>query len=298
MAEHDIYFFNLLKKAVKTTFLRDNRAPILIEEWKGDDIATFQEDLLTKVKARVSEKWFYTYFKNEANKLPRIDMLNLLSDYVGFKDWNTFKANHIKDVKKKKTINYKILYGIILISIIITSLIVINSTKNEFHFCFVDHAKNVPITKIPLDIKILQDNESPLYFKTDSLGCFTYQSKNDYIKLVVQSPYHKTDTIIRFIDSNSNKIIKLLPDDYALMLRYYTNSNIKDWKKHKEQLNNLIADDAQIYQIFENNIGIELFSKSDFIRLTTIPTGTLKRIEIIDRKTVNGKIVKLKFIVK
>ncbi|WP_346881589.1 hypothetical protein [uncultured Algibacter sp.] len=278
--------------------MKHNRAPILIEEWKGDDIATFQEDLLTKVKARVSEKWFYTYFKNEANKLPRIDMLNLLSDYVGFKDWNTFKASHIKDVKKKKTINTKILYGTVLISIIITSLIFINSTKNEFHFCFVDHAKNAPITKIPLDIKILQDNESPLYFKTDSLGCFTYQSKNDYIKLVVQSPYHKTDTIIRFIDSNSNKIIKLLPDDYALMLRYYTNGNIKDWKKHKEQLNNLIADDAQIYQIFENNIGIELFSKSDFIRLITIPTSTLKRIEILDRKTINGKIVKLKFIVK
>ena len=57
----------------------------------------FQEDLFQEVKGKVSEKWFYTYFKNDAPKLPRIDMLNLLSSYVGFENWYAFKSAHIYD---------------------------------------------------------------------------------------------------------------------------------------------------------------------------------------------------------
>lgn len=296
MNEQDVYYFNLLKKGVTTTFLKHNNAPNLIEDWKGEEIVAFQEDLFAKVKARVSEKWFYTYFKNKTEKLPRIDMLNLLSEYVGVKDWNTFKAMHKKDIK---TMSKRLIYLVLLLSFVIISYLYFAFTsKNQFHFCFVDNIKNEAITQVSLDIKVLQDNESPLYFKTDSTGCFYFETKNDRIKFVVQSPYHKTDTIIRYIHSNTNKTVKLNTDDYALMLHYYSNGNVKDWKKHKQQLNRLIADDAKIYQLFGDNIGVELFTKEDFIRLITIPTNTLKRIEILDKTLREEKIVTLKFIVK
>ncbi|MDO5968689.1 hypothetical protein Q4Q35_02610 [Flavivirga aquimarina] len=296
MNKQDLYYFNLLKKSVTNTFLKDNNASILIEEWKGEDIVAFQEDLFVKVKAKVSEKWFYTYFKNDAKKLPRIDILNLLSEYVGLKNWNTFKASH----KNKLTITSKKLVYVflLLISLIITAFFLFVFNKNQFHFCFVDDIKNQPITSIPINIKILQNEESPLYFKTDTLGCFDYKTKDNRIKFVVQSPYHKTDTIIRFIDSNSNQIVKLITDDYALMLHYYSNGNVKDWKKHKQQLSNLIADDAEIYQLFDNNFGVELFTKDEFIRLLTIPTKSLKRVKVLGKGMRNGKIVKLKFIMK
>lgn len=88
------HIFSQLKLAIASKFLEHNSASKTIEDWKGDDIVAFQEDLFSKVKARVSEKWFYTYIKNEAKKLPRIDMLNLLSNYVGYQNWNDFKAHH------------------------------------------------------------------------------------------------------------------------------------------------------------------------------------------------------------
>ena len=94
MNSNEKYLFNLLKSAVAKTFLQNNSALEAISEWKGEEILQFQEDLFDKVKAKVSEKWFYTYFKNETEKLPRIDMLNLLSNYVGFDNWNAFKAKH------------------------------------------------------------------------------------------------------------------------------------------------------------------------------------------------------------
>lgn len=297
MVKEDLYYFNLLKKTVAATFLKMNHAPDLIEVWKGEDIVSFQEDLFIKVKAKVSEKWFYTYFKNDTEKLPRIDMLNLLSEYVGLKDWNTFKATH-KNKAHILSNKRKPLYWLLLLIPVIVFFVFGMNSKNQFHFCFVDTVKNAPITKIPLDIKVLQDEESPLYFKTDSLGCFSYETTHKRIKFVVQSPYHKTDTIVRFIDSNSNQTIKLVTDDYALMLHYYSNGNVKDWKKHKEQLNSLIANDAQIYQLFDNSIGIELFTKEDFIRFITIPTHNLEKVEILDKTMKHEKIVKLKFIVK
>ena len=33
------------------------------------------------VNGRISEKWFYTHIKSNSGKLPRIDMLNILSEY-------------------------------------------------------------------------------------------------------------------------------------------------------------------------------------------------------------------------
>ncbi len=296
MKKEDQYYFNQLKNAVTTTFLKGYSAPKSIKDWKGDDIVLFQEDLFNKVKAKVSEKWFYTYFKNDVEKLPRIDMLNLLAQYVGFDNWQAFKADTIYTTPKK---NSKKLYLYTILPILVLVLFYATLSKeNEFSFCFIDDIKNQPITGTVLDIKVLQNNESPLYFKTDSLGCFTYKTEKDRIRFVVQSPYHKTDTIIRYIDSNNNKTVRLLADDYALMLHYYSNGKVKDWKKHKSQLEQLIADNAIIYQLFDSSIGVEVFTKEEFVSLLTIPTQNLKQVKILDKTMRNGKIVKLKFIVK
>ncbi|MBM7417784.1 hypothetical protein GGQ33_000308 [Chryseobacterium sp. JUb44] len=67
-----------------------------ISKWKGIDIIYFQEDLRKKAKGNISEKSFYTYFKSSpVSKLPRIDMLNLLSIYAGYDSWYDFKKNHL-----------------------------------------------------------------------------------------------------------------------------------------------------------------------------------------------------------
>ena len=296
MDKEDIYYFNVLKKKVTATFLKDNNVSKSINTWKGEEITAFQEDLFVKVKGRVSEKWFYTYFKNTPEKLPRIDMLNLLSNYSGATNWNTFKSLHIYN--DKKSIKNRSLWLILVLIITSVFIIYVKNKRHQFYFCFVDAVKNEAITKTVLDIKILQENETPLYFKTDSSGCFRYITKKNSIKFVIQSPYHQTDTIIRSIGSNKNTTVKINSDDYALLLDYYANGNIKNREKHKGQLRKMIADDAQIYQFFGGDIGIEVYTKEDFIQLTTMPTKALKRIAILEKEMIKGKIVKLKFVIK
>jgi len=275
-----------------------NSAPKNIKDWKGEDITTFQEDLFNKVKATISEKWFYTYIKNKPEKLPRIDILNLLSNYTGFDNWESFKTANKKPhiALKNSSPLKKYVWLFLLIPIMFIFAYFVN-TENEFQFCFIDEDKNESINSF-LDIKILQDFESPIYLKTDSTGCFSYQTKEKLVRFVVQSPYYKTDTITRTIDAGSNNTIKLHTDDYALMLHYYSNGNTKDWKKRKEQLQNLIERDAQIYQVFTHNIGVEIYSKDEFISKLTTPTSNLQKIKILDKSSKNGKIVKLKFMIK
>lgn len=294
-------YFTLLKQNISEKFSENNAAPLNIEDWKGETITTFQEDVFVKTKTSVSEKWFYTYFKNDVKKLPRIDMLNILCKYIGYKNWGDFIANNKVEgtgvTSKKK--NKAALFLIFLLTAL-TLIIYFFTIKsyNHFEFCFVDEDRNTAITKTPLNITVLQENESPIHIKTDSLGCFSYKTKDQNIEFIVDSPYHKTDTIYRSIEKNENRIVKLKTDDYALMLHFYSNGNKSDWVKRKNQLSHLFDEKVIIYRIFKNNIGVELYSKDDFINQLTIPTSTLKNIEILDKVYKHDKIVKLKFMVK
>ncbi|WP_157547169.1 hypothetical protein [Kordia zhangzhouensis] len=303
MNSQETYLFSLLKQHITTTFLASHTAENDIRMWKGNTITDFQEDLRRKTKGSISEKWFYTYIKKETAKLPRIDMLNLLSVYVGYNNWNDFVQQHvnkdkIEDSSKKAKTSYQKFMWLLLLPFVAFGIYRLYPTENIFSFCFVDADQQKAITKIPLDIVILRKHESPVYIKTDSLGCFSYTTTEDELRFVVKSPYHKTDTIVRHINSSNHKTVKLQTDDYALMLLYYANGNKEDWQKRRDQLNMLIDDQAQIYRVFKNNLGIELYTKKEFINLLTIPTSTLKKMHVLDKVYVDNKIVKLKFMIQ
>ncbi|WP_213277861.1 hypothetical protein [Chryseobacterium indologenes] len=97
MTDLDLLHFEQLKKDVQGQYLKEHTpSQDDISKWKGIDIIYFQEDLRKKAKGNISEKSFYTYFKSSpVTKLPRIDMLNLLSIYAGYESWYEFKKLHL-----------------------------------------------------------------------------------------------------------------------------------------------------------------------------------------------------------
>lgn len=278
-----------MKKAVFETFSKTHSVPTSFESFGKEDIIAFQEALFEKMKTKVSEKWFYTYFKKTPEKLPRIDMLNLLSQYVGFQNWNEFKTK--KRHSKKKIM----VWSIPLLLLVLLGFIFIPK-ENEFHFCFVDEDKNEAVS-IPLNIEVLLKNESPIYTKTNDQGCFHFTSTKDQLTFVVKSHYYKTDTISRNIYNNQGEI-RLSVDDYAIMLEYYSNKKVKDRELRKKQLEKLIHNDAVIYQLYPSSMEVEIYSKQEFIRLLTIPTSSLKNIRFLDKEFNGEHIVKLKFMVQ
>jgi hypothetical protein len=299
LTEKDNILFDKLKKAVAQTFLNENTALSPdISLWKGEDIIKFQEDLLQKVKGRVSEKWFYNYFRNDIQKLPRIDMLNLLSEYVGFEDWAGFVANHniqTKKVRKQKHYKKYILLATLIFTLAIAlSFVLKQGQAHKVNLCFVDETGKLINEPISITVNLKDETAKIVQSKN---ACVSFELKNNSMNIQIKSPYYKDKVLKRILDTHDYKEqIRLETDVYSLILRHYSNSDTTNWKIRRAKLNQLIADDAIIYQQwFGDNKGVEMYSKEDFIYQMTIPTSILKHIEILETVYKNGKIQKLRF---
>ncbi len=299
LTEKENILFNQLKKVVSETFLKENTALSQdISLWKGEDIIKFQEDLFIKVKGRVSEKWFYNYFRNDIQKLPRIDMLNLLSEYVGFADWAGFVAKHTevtKKAKQKKSYTKYILAAIAVLALAaILSFVLQQEQGYKVALCFVDETGE--LINEPISITVNLENETAKVLQSKQ-GCVNFKIKNKAMDIQIKSAYYTDKGLKRSLDIHDYKEeIRLETNVYSLILRHYSNSDTNNWKQRKEKLDKLIADDAIIYQQwFGDNKGVEMYSKEDFVYQMTIPTSILKHIEILETVYKNGKIQKLRF---
>ncbi|MDP2454373.1 MULTISPECIES: hypothetical protein [unclassified Kaistella] len=380
MSDLDLLHFEQLKNEVQTQYLV-NHTPSFddISKWKGIDIIYFQEDLRKIAKGNISEKSFYTYFKNSpVTKLPRIDMLNILSIYAGYVSWYDFKKNHLfvdeilkegeeldenlehklekslenagiieaeiendqknsisvqkpvenlneesnlqknntdnQIIKEKKQIfstydtsEQKSTFSIVKkyiwlgISGILAILVGLLGFKDElfsrkFYYSFVDADRNSKINA-ELQVQILKQDESPILYTAKPNEPFVYTTKSKTLTMVVSSPYYRTDTIQRNLETAPEaETIELKPNDYAIMLFYYSKS-IKDLKRKRESLNYLISDNALIYQVYDNETyGVETMDKQRYINLVTLPSTSLENLEVIDTKNdKNNKIIMIKF---
>lgn len=361
MSEIEFLHFQSLKKAVQEKYLETHSPSYSdISKWKGIDIIYFQEDLRQKAKGNISEKTFYTYFKNNSQeKIPRIDMLNILTIYIGYNSWSEFKKKNPIEIElemkaeipqsteekrhqtldntptepavdlekttekeSEKTqisidnqafdeINQNIdldnakpsflrRYLWLGISVFLFATVLIlafydNLFYKKYTYAFTDADRNSSI-KGELDVKIIRQNESPILFKVKPNSPFVYETKSKSLKMVISSPFYRTDTVTRDLKSApESENIELKPNDYAIQLFYYSKS-IKDFKKKTDQLNRLISDKALIYQVVDSDIyGIETLDKQKYISLVTLPTTSLENLEVIDSQMENGKIVMIKF---
>ncbi len=273
-----------------------------ISDWKGQDIVNFQEELLQKVNAHISEKWFYTHMKSGQDRLPRIDMLNLLSKYVGYADWSDFvyKISNGKTALRMKSGNrYFIIVPLLVIGIMTVFYLMFKfMTTREYNFCFYDADTKEPITNSAIEVSLLKDKESPVKYLCGENGCFVLKTDQVYIEMVVKTPYYRSDTIKRTLQKfNRDERIGLRANEYAMMLRYFSEKKVSDWQQRRAKLDELFDDAALIYQVHSdrNAAGMELYTKWEFIDKMTMPARSLQGIEILDTKHIDGKIMTLRF---
>ncbi len=303
MQSKDASLFRLLKQEIVAA-MRLSYPAISedISHWKGQEITDFQEDLSRKVNEHISEKWFYTHMKSQNSTLPRIDVLNFLSKYAGYANWDEFKHQNekktIKQISGIRANRYFIIVPALTIGILAILILVFKfSNTREYKICFYDADTREQITNNIIEVSLLIPDESPLFYICDQQGCLLIKTDQSIITMVVKTPYYQTDTIIRTLNrSQRDEKVLLQPNNYALMIHYFSRMNIKDWKKRRDQLDRMIDNDAIIYQVLDDGgIGMELYSKLEFINILTMPTNSLKHIEILDSKFRNGKISLLRF---
>jgi len=273
-----------------------------IEDWKGQDIIEFQEDLKLKVNEYFSEKWFYNHFKTYNEKLPRIDLLNILSRYAGYIDWSDFRFKNRDEIiliteHKGSNKLFYILPAMALLVFIIAWVFIKTGSLTSYKFCFVDKDTKEPIKNSNIEVSILYDDESPLQQLCGPDGCFTLRTGESKVKFAVKAPYYFSDTITRLLNkAKKNEEIQLKVNDYALMIFYFSNAKVSDWKNRREKLDKVISDSAYICQVFNKGMmGMELYNKMEFIDLVTLPTRGLKNIQIIEMLYTEKKITTIRF---
>jgi len=307
LSRNDQEYFETLKKQI-VAMMQQSYPGInpSLSEWKGQEITDFQEELLKKVNANISEKWFYTHMKSTHTSLPRIDMLNFLSKYAGYANWDDFVFRNRKllpAVASRKSENrYFIIIPALLLAVIcILFLLFKLFDTQEYKFCFYDADTREPILNCKIEIRLLLENESPVTCYSRPDGCFLLKTDKSRIRMVVSGSYYKTDTIVRVLKKlEHNEIISLHANDYALMIHLISQMNVTDWEKRRKRLESMIDDGAMICQVFNDKTatGMELYNKQEFIDKLTMPSGSLKNIEILDTKFREDKIAVLKFRVK
>jgi hypothetical protein len=301
VAKSEIKYFKLLKDSIVAEMQKTYPGiPDSIAEWKGQNIIDFQDELHRKQNEHISEKWFYIHMKSDNSKLPRIDILNFLSKYAGYKSWGDFvRQNSFSTSKKKSDKSNRVLYVVPLITVVILTIFyfVYNSYySQEFTFCFYDNVSKQPIANSLIEITLLEHNQSDRNYLCDADGCFTLKTNKSKIRFVVKTPYYHTDTIVRRLNRfNRHETIKLRLDDYAVMIQYFSNSNVEDWLKRKANLDIMFSNNAKIYQVMGSTLGMEIYNKWEFINKLTLPTSGLRDIEILDSRYEDDKITHLCF---
>ncbi|MFH0842204.1 MAG: hypothetical protein V1903_06245 [Bacteroidota bacterium] len=277
-----------------------------ISKWKGQEITDFQEDLRIRVNGQISEKWFYTHMKAENSSLPRIDVLDLLSQYAGYLNWQDFRHKNSGVLPKEENPGRKISsllkMPLLLSAVMIVLFIVIKIINTQdYTFTFIDADTGEPITDDNLRIELLLVNESPVSMGSGGKGVISMRTSRSFVRMIVKAPYYLTDTVTRTLRKlNQNILISLHADYYALMVSYFSQSDVESWVKRREQLAAIISEDAIIYQFPEENkgSGMALYNKWEFIDKITMPASGLRQIEILDCRYLNGKISLLRFRIK
>jgi hypothetical protein len=301
-------YFELLKKQV-VAMMQQSYPGInpSISDWKGQEIIDFQEELRIKVNARISEKWFYTHMKSGRASFPRIDMLNLLSRYAGYANWDDFVFKNSDSLpgeppaspRHRSANRYFIMVPLLTLAIvcIFYGWFRLFNTR-EYTFCFFDADTREPITTSKIEIRLLPEGESPVNYAVGPDGCFKLKTDQSKVRMVVTAQYYQADTITRILKKlELNEMVSLHANDYALMIHYFSMMKVDDWEKRKKRLEAMIDDAAMICQVVNDKeaTGMALYNKQEFIDRMTMPSGSLRNMEILDSKVRNEKIVVLRF---
>ncbi len=283
--------FQELKKRILEEYQKTY--PYFQGDWRSfssKDIRQFIDLIEIQLKERVSEKWIYTHLKSETNeKLPRKDMLDIFSRLVGFSDWNEFVFKNQPDSaseivkmdteKKSKKWFWAFLFLIPFIGFGIYRFT--SKPKNKTVEIKNEFTKE-PIKSDEVEVYKLNDDTKTQVKIVDSKIELDEKDK----KIVIESPYFETKEID--VSESKNEIL-IKPEDYALVLKTFIDSDLKNWENRKEKLEKILSDELEVIVLLKENLGAEYLNKKEFSEKLIIPTQETKKMKIIQLETNEQK---------
>lgn len=263
-------------------------------DWKSfssQDIQNLITLIEDNLRETVSEKWVYTHLKpSENEKLPRKDMLDIFSRFCGYSGWDEFTFEKTVAVPQKKSRIWLLIFVAILTVSLVLWLLSGSDEQPTKQIKVTDQYTGKPLPAE--DVKVFEADpvgEKPVKMQEGSV-VVRGETKTT---LVVKSPYYQTKKVVVDPESNTTEI-KVTPNDQAMMLKAFMQSDIKDWQTRKVQLDKILSDDLEVIVMLKDNLGAEYFNKQEFAQKLVIPTPSLRTYKIIEIK--HGADQKIQFI--
>lgn len=287
--------FQQLKKRILETYQKSY--PYFSGDWKNfssKDIRQLIDLIEIQLKEKVSEKWIYTHLKPENNdKLPRKDMLDIFSRFVGFSDWNEFvfknqpeeisAVNPVQaEFQSGKRINRK-WFWLLLLPFIGFGFYFGTKKKPEIRTVEIQNQfTKEPVPDKDVEVYKVSENEKiPVKIENSKIEI---DEKDE--KIVIESPYFEKKEIEV---SKSNETVYLEPEDYAMVLKNYIHSELKDWEDRKEKLDKILSNDLEVIVLLKDNLGTEYLNKDEFSGKLIVPTSETRKMKILKIDMNNQK---------
>lgn len=172
----------------------------------------------------------------------------------------------------------------------------------NYTYCFTDADRGSQL-KWDIEIKVIKDNESPIFYRVKPGECFHLPTKDKSLSMEISSPLYENLTVTRNLENApKEENIELKPDDYKFALYYFSQMNVsgqseQNLNQKRKELEARISNNAVIKQIYDSDLyGVENISKEKYITLVTTPTTSLKNLNLIEMKRdEQGKIISIKF---
>jgi hypothetical protein len=270
----DLELFYRLKEKVLVAY-RDCY-PFFQGDWKSfgsRDIQNLIDAIENKTRQTISEKWIYTHLKPETNeKLPRKDMLDILSLFVGYTGWDEFTFQMQEDVngtvKGRSLLWVWVVAGIVLVGIIAYGIIQnsgVVDTKTE---------PSEAIEKPILETKESKMNEKEPDGETQNSTNVPFKAKEKENGILTKQG-----------ERNGITESFLGPKDYTMILKAFMLSDTKGWETRKQKLDKILSPDLEVIVILGNNLGAEYLNKTEFAQKLILPTASVRKMKITDLQT-------------
>ena len=284
--------FQELKKRILVTY--QSYYPQFQGDWKSfssKDIRQLIDLIETELKERVSEKWIYTHLKPEANeKLPRKDMLDIFSRFSGFADWDDFRFQNrsdseellAKDGKLPKSKQRLLAFGLVLFAVLVTVAYTFYNKSEPKTIQIKNEFTKEPVQAEELQVfKVSKDEKIPVDLENSSFEVDTNSEK-----IIIESPYFETKEVEI---SKTDQEILIKPEDYAMVLKNFIHSDLKDWENRKEKLEKILSEDLEVILMLKENLGAEYLNKEEFSGKLIVPTSETKKMKILNLETNDKK---------
>ncbi|MFA7470603.1 MAG: hypothetical protein WCY63_08505 [Weeksellaceae bacterium] len=282
--------FQQLKKRILETYQKSY--PYFRGGWKrfsSKDIRQLIDLIEIQLKEKVSEKWIYTHLKPESNvKLPRKDMLDIFSKFCGFADWDEFV---FKNQVKTKTENeiyteinpsksfFRSWFWLLMIPAMVALVYWFPKNKSESKTLEIKNEftqEPIPTEEIKV-YEIQEDVKIPLEIEDSKIEVTEGKQK-----IRIESPYFETKEVEI---STSDDEILIKPEDYAMVLKHFIQSELKDWEDRKEKSDKILSDELEVIVLLKDNLGAEYLNKDEFSGKLIVPTSETRKMKILNIET-------------